>query len=250
MQDGLRLLAATARAPMATSGWGRELWWWHNGGLWVTCLHLSSWAQLHEEAQWWWWWDGTGVTRAHKNAGWLLGAGSRGAICSRKDWGETSQTEVGNGNCGTGMLNSSGILGKEGEPFVLTWAAGSTGAPLQYICHCRKMHLSLCPHPFQPDLLPCSKSYPGRGVLGQGAACQHPLLPLAPRCSCQQHFPEPACSHPPPRAFRRSQAEDEQVGSGRLGGQKPPGSFPRKPGQRRMLAAVQSRGDAGLLGGR
>lgn len=168
----------------------------------------------------------------------------------QKRVGGNSQTEVGNGNCGTGMLNSSGILGKKGEPFVLTWAAGSTGAPLQYICHCRKMHLALCPHPFQPALLHCSKSYPGRGVLGQGAACQHPLLPLAPRCSCQQHFPEPACSHPPPRAFRRSQAEDEQVGSGRLGGQKPPGSFPRKPGQRRMLAAVQSRGDAGLLGGR
>lgn len=189
MQDGLWLLAATARAPMATSGWGRELWWWHNGGLWVTCLHLSSWAQLHEEAQWWWWWDGTGVTRAHKNAGWLLGAGSRGAICSRKDWGETSQTEVGNGNCGTGMLNSSGILGKEGEPFVLTWAAGSTGAPLQYICHCRKNAPRSVPTSLPAGSSPLLQKLPGKGGAGAGSSVPAPAAAACPALQLPAAFP-------------------------------------------------------------
>lgn len=58
-----------------------------------------------------------------------FGCGIQRCICSRKDWGETSQAEDRQGGCGTEMLNSSDILGKKGE--LLTWAAGSTGAPLQ-----------------------------------------------------------------------------------------------------------------------
>lgn len=107
----------------------------------------------------------------------------------QKRVGGNSQTEVGNGNCGTGMLNSSGILGKKGEPFVLTWAAGSTGAPLQYICHCRKNAPRSVPTSLPAGSSPLLQKLPGKGGAGAGSSVPAPAAAACPALQLPAAFP-------------------------------------------------------------